>query len=55
MVGSLMVPGNQNHHLRDTRLMKASKSLKFEPDRDKNISKDDCLQSNHIEMNSFEK
>ena len=27
MVGSLMVPGTQNHHLRDTRLMKASKLL----------------------------
>ena len=29
--------------------------IEFEPDRDENISKDDCLQSNHIDMNSFEK
>ena len=29
--------------------------IEFEPDRDENISKDDCLQSNYIDMNSFEK
>ena len=29
--------------------------IEFEPDRDENITKDDCLQSNHIDMNSFEK
>ena len=29
--------------------------IEFEPDRDENISKDDCLQINHIDMNSFEK
>ena len=55
MVGSLMVPGSQDHHLRDNRLMKVSTLLNYEPDRDENISKDDCLQSNHIDMNSFEK
>ena len=29
--------------------------IEFEPDRDEHISKDDCLQSNHIDMNSLEK
>ena len=29
--------------------------IEFEPDRDENITKDDFLQSNHIDMNSFEK
>ena len=29
--------------------------IKFESGRNENISKDDCLQSNHIDMNSFEK
>ena len=31
------------------------KIIEFEPDRDGNINKDDCLQSNHIDMNLFEK
>ena len=29
--------------------------IAFEPDRDDNISNDDWLQSNHIDMNSFGK
>ena len=29
--------------------------IEFEPDRDENISNDDCLQRNRIGMNSFEK
>ena len=30
MVGSLMVPGSQNHHLKDTRLTKALKLLNLD-------------------------
>ena len=29
--------------------------IEFELDRDENIRKDDCLQSNHIDMNLFER
>ena len=31
------------------------KIIEFEPDRDENISKHDCLESNPIDMNSIEK
>ena len=34
---------------------KSFEIIGFEPDRDENISKNDCLQRNHIDMNSFEK
>ena len=27
--------------------------IEFEPGRDENINKDECLQSNHFDMNSF--
>ena len=55
MVGSLIVPGSQNHHLRDTRLMKALKLLNLDLTEMKIYAKMTAYKTIILDMNSFEK